>query len=120
MLTFPAGLASTVFKPVTVIAIKPGFEGNVPVRALGVSAVDTLYNGKTNDELIVNVEATSSPEVLVSTTTLETTEGVQVVYQVRCRARSRAALITTPSCRQLCRRHLHTCSAGCRSCLLFR
>lgn len=82
-LSFPSGLAATAFKTVRVIAIKPGFQGIVPVRALGASTIDTLYNGKTNDTLKVYVEATRAPEVLVSTSTLETAEGTEVVYQVR-------------------------------------
>jgi hypothetical protein len=50
---------------------------------------DTEYHNKANEDLVVSVEASGSPEVLVSTTTLDTAEGTERVYQV--------ALATAPS-----------------------
>lgn len=59
-----------------------GFNGEVGVTVVASSAEDTVYDGESNDELVVFVEDLEPPGIQVSKTAISLREGSATAYQV--------------------------------------
>ena len=76
------GIASTDPISVSVLAIKGGFTGEVPVTVTVGNTLDALYDGVTNSELVVYVEDNTPPEVLITSSVSALQEGSTATFQV--------------------------------------
>ena len=76
------GLTSTDPTSVSVVAIKSGFTGRVPVTVRVGNTLDALYDGVMNPYLGVYVEDTTAPELLITRSVDSLDEGSTVTMQV--------------------------------------